>query len=311
MKEEYFEFEGDNHFQLPAVIWLPEEEPKMMVQIIHGMTEHMGRYEHLAEVLTAAGIGVAGFDLRGHGKSAPGVPCASFGEGGWEATLKDVHLFHLTLKKRFACAKHVLLGFSLGSFLAREYFAVYEKHEFSGAVIMGSGQQPSWVLSIIMAIVKGEIKKSGFDDTNDLIRKLSFGTYNKNFAPNRTNADWLCADDEQLDRYLSDALCKEDISAGLFWQLLSAMKRTGGTGTYQKWHKAMPVLLLSGGDDPVGGHGKGIAAMERSMRKAGMENVTSRIYAHGRHDILHEEKLGVAQLVCDEIKDWVLGCCRK
>lgn len=298
MRKEYIEF--------PAVLWLPEEEPKMMIQVLHGMTEHMERYERFAECLTEAGIGVAGFDLRGHGKNAAGMDCASFGENGWEMMLKEIHQFHLHMKERFPMAKHFLLGFSLGSFLAREYFSTSEKHDFSGVMIMGTGQQPKWILSIIMAIVKGEIKKVGFDHTNDMIRNLSFGTYNKSFAPNRTSADWLCSDEEELDLYLADELCKKDISAGLFWQLLDSMKRAADRNVYKNWKKDLPVLLLSGSDDPVGNQGKGVAVVEASMKKGGLTNVTCKMYAGGRHDILHEERLGIAPNVCKEIKNWML-----
>ena len=197
----------------------------------------------------------------------------------------------------------------MGSFLVREYFGIYEKKDFSGTIIMGTGQQPKWILSMIMAIVKGEIKKIGFDHTNDLIRKLSFGTYNKNFAPNRTSADWLCSDEEQLDLYLADELCKKDISAGLFWQLLDSMKRTADRNTYQKWNKDMPVLLISGSDDPVGDKGKGVTSVEKSLTNGGVVNVKCKLYANGRHDILHEEKQGITQSVCQDIKEWILRCC--
>ena len=173
-------------------------------------------------------------------------------------------------------------------------------------MIMGTGQQPKWILSMIMAVVKGEIKKAGFDDTNDMIRNLSFGTYNKSFAPNRTSADWLCLDKKQLDLYLTDELCKKDISAGLFWQLLNSMKRTADKNTYKNWRKDLPVLLLSGSDDPVGSQGKGVAAVEKSMRKAGITNVKCKMYTGARHDILHEDSLGITELVCEEIKTWML-----
>ena len=306
MRTEYFEYEGENQFLFPTVLCLPEEEPKMMVQVLHGMTEHIGRYERLAECLTEAGIGVAGFDLRGHGKNAAGRDCASFGENGWEMMLKEAHQFHTSIKERFPKAKHFLLGFSLGSFLAREYFTSYKSHDFSGAIIMGTGQQPKWILSIIMTIVKGEIKKAGFNHTNAKIHELSFGTYNKSFAPNRTSADWLCSDDKQLDLYLADELCIKDISAGLFWQLLDSMKRVADSNTYKNWKKDLPVLLLSGSDDPVGNQGKGVTVVEKSMRKGGLTNVTCKIYSGGRHDILHEESLGIASIVCEEIKNWLL-----
>lgn len=305
MIQELYTYKEATEDEVQAHIWLPEGEVKCVLQVVHGMTEHISRYEKLAKDLTQEGVAVVGFDLRGHGVKGKGMSCASFGEDGWEATLEDIHQLHLSLKTRFADVKHYLLGFSLGSFLVREYFSTYEDHDFVGTIIMGTGQQPALVLSVIMAIVKGEIKKVGHDNTTDLVRNLSFGTYNKKFSPNRTKADWLCSDEAELDKYIEDVLCKEDISAGLFWQLLAAMKRTADKNTYQKWKKDMPVLLISGEEDPVGDAGKGVRLVEKSMKNAGFANVTMRLYPGARHDILHEESSGVAKEVYQAIKEMI------
>lgn len=303
MRKEYLEFIGEQNTVLPAVIWLPEGETKGILQVVHGMTEHIGRYENMARVLTAYGIAVAGFDLRGHGKSAQGGKCASLGEGGWEKSIREIHQFHQKMKERFQEEKHYLMGFSLGSFLVREYFSIYENSDFAGTIIMGTGQQPAFLLAIIMKIVQGEIKKSGFDCTTDLVRNLSFRTYNKKFAPNRTKADWLCADEKELDVYIADELCKEDISAGMFWQLLNSMKRLANQNTYEKWNKEMKVLLLSGEEDPVGDAGKGVRMVEKAMKKAGLRNINVKIYPGGRHDVLHECESGISANVCDVIAE--------
>lgn len=306
MKKEYIEFKGENGYKYNTIIWLPDEEVKCVVQVVHGMTEHMERYNDFASVLTEVGIGVVGFDLRGHGENATESTCASFEKTGWDMSLKDIETFHMMMKKRFPSAKHYLLGFSLGSFLVREYFSVYNKNDFSGAIIMGTGQQPGFILSIIMKIVKGEIKKVGFDNTSDFIRELSFGTYNKKFAPNRTRIDWLISDDKEVDCYLEDNLCKEDISAGLFYQMLSSMKRTANKKIYNKWNKDMPIFLLSGSDDPVGDKEKGVIAVKNTMLKSGLTNVTCKIYEGARHDILHEKSTGVSNKAIQDIKEWIL-----
>lgn len=307
MIQELYLYKDAIEKECQAYIWRPEGEVKCVLQIVHGMTEHMGRYEELAEFLTQEGIAVAGFDLRGHGTRGKGMTCASFGEDGWEATLKDIHQLHVSLKRQYPEAKHYLFGFSLGSFLVREYFNTYEDHDFAGTIIMGTGHQPAPVLSVIMAIVKGEIKKAGHDYTTDLVRNLSFGTYNKKFSPNRTRADWLCSDRTELDKYMADALCKEDISSGLSWQLLASMKRTGDKNAYQKWNKNMPVLLISGEEDPVGGAGKGVCQVEKSMKNAGLTNVTLKLYKGARHDVLHEKKSGAAAEVYQIMKDMIAG----
>lgn len=305
MTPEYFEFTGCRETILPGVLWLPDGEVKAVLQIAHGMTEHMGRYEAFAEFLLPMGIAVAGFDLRGHGKN-PGDPSvASFGDGGWAASIEDMRIFYELLEQRFAGAPHYMLGFSLGSFLLREYLTKYpEEGEIAGAIIMGTGYQPGWLLSIMLAIVKGEIKKVGFDESTDRVRQLSFGTYNQRFKPNRTAADWLCADELALDEYLADPLVRKDISAGLFRELLGSMKRTGSVFEYDGWDKSLPILLISGQDDPVGDGGKGVRTIYQRMKKNGMENVTLKLFPGARHDLLHEEKNG-ADAARKYIAEWI------
>ena len=302
MKTEFFEFAGYSGTALAACLWLPDGEVKAILQITHGMTEHMGRYEAFAKYLTPMGIAVAGFDLRGHGRNPGDAEVASFGKGGWAASIEDMRLFFELLGQRFPGTPHYMLGFSLGSFLLREYLTRYPAEgEINGAIIMGTGHQPGWLLSVMMGIVNGQIKKAGFDKTTDLVRQLSFGTYNQKFKPNRTTADWLCADDGELDKYLADPLVRKDISAGLFRELLGCMKRTGNTCDYGK----MPVLLISGQDDPVGDGGKGVRAIYQRMKKTGMEHVTLRLFPGARHDLLHEEKNGAGaarKLIAEWIK---------
>lgn len=300
MKRELFEFAGYGEAKLPARLWVPDGEVKAVLQITHGMTEHMGRYEVFAEYLCPMGIAVAGFDLRGHGAN-PGDPeVASFGEGGWAASIEDMQLFYEHLQGRFSGKPHFMLGFSLGSFLLREYLTKYpDEGTLSGAIIMGSGHQPGWLLSIMQWIVKGQIKKAGFDGTTDLVRQLSFGTYNQKFKPNRTSADWLCADEAELDKYLADPLVRKDISSGLFWELLGSMKRSGRACAYG----GLPILLISGQDDPVGNGGKGVQEIHRRL-VLGHENVTLKLFPGARHDLLHEEK-GCAEAARKLIAEWI------
>ena len=305
MKTETFEFAGYNGTNLPAYLWLPEGEVKAVLQITHGMTEHMGRYEAFARYLCSMGITVAGCDLRGHGKTPGDAEVASFGEGGWAASIEDMRLFYELLEQRLTVVPHYMLGFSLGSFLLREYLTKYpDEGEVAGAIIMGTGHQPGWLLSIMMGIVNGQIKKAGFDKTTDLVRQLSFGTYNQKFKPNRTTADWLCADETELDKYLADPLVRKDISAGLFWELLGSMKRTGSAYEYDGWDTSIPILLISGQDDPVGDGGKGVQEISRRMKKSGMENVTVKLFPGVRHDLLHEEK-NVADATRKYIAEWI------
>lgn len=305
MKVEELKFKGEHGTMLPGKIWMPKKEACAVLQISHGMTEHICRYEKLAEKLTDNGIAVAGFDLRGHGRNAGNPECASFGEGGWKASIRDMHLFYLELEKCFGGVPHFIMGFSLGSFLLRDYLSCYED-QINGAAILGTGQQPGAVLSVLMQIVKRETKAHGFDNPTPLVDKLSFENYNRKFAPNKTPYDWLCADEEQLAAYGKDPLCRKHISAGLFYQLLDAMRRTGNKGVYEKWNKEIPVLLLSGAQDPVGDFGKGIRKLKNSMDRAGLKDVEAHLIQAARHDLFHEEKSGGAKEATDILLEWIL-----
>ena len=304
MKAKEIRFTGANGVSLPGIIWYPMCSPTMVVQITHGMTEHIGRYEELAYMLTAYGIAVAGFDLRGHGRNPGDNQCASFGENGWNYALHDMHLFYLELESKFPNIPHFMLGFSLGSFLLRDYLSLY-RDKVDGAIIMGTGHQPGAVLSMLMPVVKREIKAHGFDSSTQKIKKLSFETYNQKFAPNMTSVDWLCSDTAQRIKYRGDPLCRKTISAGLFWQLLDSMKRTGKLSSYRKWNKQMPVLLLSGQDDPVGDFGKGVQRVRQSMSRAGMKHIQLYLVPGARHDLLHEEKSGGSEETFDILTNWL------
>ena len=306
MKEEKIEIVGNGDFKISGVLWLPEEAPRAILQIAHGMTEHIYRYKDFAKGLTVQGIAVAGFDLRGHGTNLKENGCASFGENGWGNSLNDMHLLHDHLENRFPDYPYFMMGFSLGSFLLREYLNKYDD-KLSGAAILGTGYQPGAILTFMMAIVKSQIKKCGFDNTTPLVKKLSFETYNSKFTPNRTEFDWLCSDDAELDTYIQDSLCSDSISAGLFWQLLGSMKRTGNSSAYKNWDKKMPVLLLSGEKDSVGDDGRGVEKVKQTMNNAGIRNVSMHLFPDARHDILHEEKSGCANQVRKILINWMLN----
>lgn len=295
-----------NNDSLHGMMWVPDGSPRAVLQVTHGMTEHIGRYGALAEYLAAHGIVTAGFDLRGHGQNPGDSSCASFGEGGWDASLEDMHRFSLALAEKFPSLPRFMLGFSLGSFLLREYPGRYSD-PIAGMAVLGTGHQPSAVLSVMTSIVKTQIRKAGYDGTTPLVQQLSFGTYNRSFRPNRTESDWLCADETQLDGYLGDPLCRNSISAGLFCDLLSSMKRTGAENAYDGWRRDMPVLLLSGDSDPVGGCGKGVLRVKSAMEKAGIGSVTVHLLQNARHDVLHEETGGAAQRAREILAGWMNG----
>lgn len=305
LMKEILKFSGAGQTILYSVLWIPETPVKFILQIAHGMTEHIERYDTLATDLNSHGILVAGYDLRGHGHNIRNTSCCSMGEESWKKSLDDMHLFYQLLDTRFPGLPHGLLGFSLGSFLVREYLANYSS-PVCGAIIMGTGDQPGFLLSFLKWIIRGQIRSHGFHHTTPLVKKLSFGAYNGKFSPARTPCDWLISDEEQVDLYRNDPLCQQDISSGLFWQLLDSMERTGKPAAFQTLKKDLPILLLSGENDPVGDFGKGVLRVAKKMKAAGCSHISSQLIPDCRHDLLHEFKNGGAQTARDRILSFLL-----
>lgn len=189
------------------------------------------------------------------------------------------------------------MGVSLGSFLVRDLLNTYPTNSFSGAILMGTGYQPCWLLSVMRTIVTGQIKKVGFDRPSPLVRKLSFSIYNEKFKPNRTDVDWLSASESAVDDYLADPLVRRQTSSGLFWELLGSMKRHCSPAEYDRWDKNMPIFLISGGEDPVGNAGKGVTTVYRQMKNAGINSVTLKLVPGARHALLMSKSAGVEAMI--------------
>lgn len=290
-RNEYNFLSADKKTQIHTVEWVPEGMPKGTLQIAHGVTEHMLRYEKMAKYYTDRGFVVFGNDHLGHGLSvAEGAKSMYFGpEGSWKYVVEDMRTCQEMVYEKYPDIPHILLGFSLGSFVARTYLIDYPGR-VNGAILVGTGQTPPWQIRMAKFVAKKEAKNAGEDNTTPTIHKLTFETYNKIFAPNRTEYDWLCASKEALKEYMEDPLRGEDMSCGLFREMLDGMLYTGNLNNQKKMDVNIPILLVSGEKDPVGDCGKGVEKTYRSFQKIGIKDVTLKLYEERRHDILHDEK---------------------
>ncbi len=297
-----YTFPGRN-LKLPGHFWCPLNKPRAVVLALHGMTEHAGRFAALGEFLAERGIALAAFDLRGHGQHQGSPDCAAMGPEDWMLTMDDIRLVLAELERLLPSVPQFLLGFSLGSFLVRDYMATPAPKP-AGVILMGTGCQPELLLGLIKAILRTQIKKFGFEASSPLVQTLAFDSYNRSIPNPRTPMDWLCGDSAALDAYLADPLCRPRIAAGLFHELLDSMARTGRRSTYKLWPKGLPVLLLSGEKDPVGANGKGIRRLSRAMALAGLD-IAPHIYPGARHALLQEEASGTADRVRQDIFRWL------
>ncbi len=304
---EHFRFpSSDGKTQLHACLWIPDEKIKFrgVLQIAHGVAEHIGRYDDFARYLNQQGIVVAGHDHLGHGQSLPegGTPVYFGEENGWSHAVDDIHGLHEILAKRFKRLPHLIMGHSMGSFLTRTYLIRYPG-EKKVAIIMGTGWQPGYMLTGGSLIAKRFYYKNGGSSTSDFVTALAFGGYNRAFAPNRTGFDWLSADPENVDRYIADPLCGADATVGLFRDMLGGIRFNQKPANLKKMDTSMPVLFIAGEDDPVGAMGKGVKRSCAAFQKAGMQDVTLKLYPGLRHEILNEKPM--QQTVYADIHDWL------
>lgn len=289
-KNEFYYLSADGKTQIHAVEWIPDEKPKAILQIAHGVTEYILRYEQFAEYLVKKGIMVVGNDHLGHGKSiAKDSEPMYFGPtGSWKWAVEDMYTCTKMIKEKYPEIPYYMLGFSLGSFLLRTYLIEYPGIA-DAAIIMGTGETPPVQIALAKFIANKEAKKVGENHTSPMIKKLTFDTYNKFFAPNRTDYDWLCSDNEGLDEYIADPMRGGNLSAGLFREMLSGMKFTSEIKNLKKMNLNTPILFISGDEDPVGEKGKGVIKAYHKFQDIGMKDVEIKLYPKLRHDILHEK----------------------
>lgn len=302
-KSEFYYPSADGKTMIRCIEWTPENRQIFgVLQIAHGITEHIGRYESIARFFTDRGFAVIGNDHIGHGKSiAPDAPPLYFGpDGSWEYALEDVRSCRVIAGEHFGNLPHYLLGFSLGSFLVREYLARFP-NTVDAAILVGTGQASPELLAIGKLLAYLEGKRVGEENTTQLIQKLAFGNYNRAFQPAKTDMDWLNSDENALEDYLSDPLCRREVSCGLFRELLDGMMFTSESKAIHGMCRDTPLLLLSGSDDSVGANKKGVKKLYKLLKRADFEDVTIKFF-QGRHDILREKCSGQ---VLQYISDWM------
>ena len=303
VKREFTYPSADGKTAIHAVEWLPEESPRAVLQIAHGVSEYVLRYEDFARYLTERGFAVVGNDHLGHGSSvAAGAPRLYFGpKGSWNRVVEDMeHLRKLTHRK-FPNLPYFLLGHSMGSFLARTYLIRYPG-TVDGAVIMGTGYMSAASTAASLAVISGECLRNGESKPSAMATRASFGIYNRRFAPNRTPMDWLSLNPDNVDAYLKDPLCQGNASAGLFREMLSGIRFDCNSSNLRKMNRRTPILFISGAMDMVGDCSKGVERAAEAFRKAGMRDVTVKLYPELRHEILKE---ACHEQVYDDIDRWL------
>jgi len=301
---EYFFPSSDGKTLIHVNQWTPVgREIAGVVQIAHGVAEYAARYAPFAQYLCDHGFVVVANDHLGHGQSViDGCPMVYLGdENGWEHTVEDMEQLRARTAKVFAGKPYFLFGHSMGSFLARTHLIRYPG-VLDGCVLCGTGYMSGAIIAGGKLIADKEIKRLGRKAYSVKADQLAFGAYNKKFAPNRTAFDWLSTNEENVDAYINDPLCGGKTTLGLFRDMLGGLGIINDQKNINKVDKELPVYFIAGDQDPVGDMGKGVQKAYDCFKKAGIRDLSIKLYHGLRHEILNETG---KKYVYRDVLDWL------
>ncbi|MBC1348889.1 alpha/beta hydrolase [Listeria welshimeri] len=286
--------------ELHLHIWDEVEKPIGLIQIVHGMAEHGARYDLFAKRLNQAGYIVVADDHRGFGKSAINESYLGHldGKTGFQNMIQDEVSVRTYIKENYPNLPYFIFAHSMGSFIIRTFMA---QHQVDGVILSGSGLQPTALLKMGQIITKHRVKK---DDKkrSGFLNKLAFWGYNKPFNENH-RFSWLSRDVAVYEAYEKDPFCGPVVgTSGFFHNLFEVVKVSQQKETLESVPKDLPILLLSGSDDPVGHFGKDTPKIALALEKAGVEDVTYKIYENARHELVNEL---CKETVFQDVIDWL------
>jgi len=286
--------------QIYVYAWTDVKEPKGIVQIFHGMSEHAKRYEDFAKFLNAKGYLVFADDHRAHGKTAGSV--SNLGRYNQTSnlfydTLLDELLLSELLVKEYNLPLYVF-GHSYGSFLCQAYI---EKSSFHKKAIMcGSALMKNRIdIKLGKLVAKITAKHKGNNAIAKLVEKFSFGSYNKKVK----NGSWLNSDQEEVKKYNQDPYCGQPFSAKFYVDFFTTFDWIYNKEHTRKIDTNKPILLIAGKEDPVGSMGKSVADLYKFYTGLEIKNLKMRLYQNARHEILNEPT--IKQEVYNEILSFI------
>ena len=268
---------------------VPEGPVRGVVQIAHGIAEHIGRYEQFMAFLAQNGIVAVANDHLGHGSSfRDDTEKGLFAlENGWTYAVDDMAKLHDLMQKEYPGVPYILFGHSMGSFLTRTFIIRYpEKYDL--VILSGTGHQGKALVlgGCLMADVL--CKTKGANAWGDTLNNVAFGSYCKRIENPRTPCDWLSRDEAVVDRYVADENCGFVCKNGLYRDMMHGIRFIMDTKNVARMEKTKPVYFMSGKEDPVGDYGEGVERAYKAFCDAGCTDVMLKLYPGGRHEMLNE-----------------------
>ncbi len=309
IRKEYHYLSKDGVTLIHAVSWAPEGKVKAVLQITHGMIEHIGRYDRFAAWLTDRGYFVIGQDLLGHGQSVRSDYWLGYfaQPNGNECLIRDMHQLRMNVQKRYPDVPYFMLGHSMGSFLLRQYLTEYpafpEAGSLSGALILDTGYQSRSGLRFGMGALAVAAFFAGWDYKSQLILNAFLGNFDLRYLrEGHTLREWLTSDPDEMMEIYTDPLCNFLFTLNGYYQMLKGMETLTHKDRLAAMDKNLPVLFASGTGDPVGNFGCGVRKVYQQFLDAGMRDVDLKLYAGDRHEILHEKN---KDQVYEDLYNWM------
>jgi len=289
---ERFQFTSADGLAISCVKWSGHRPVRGVVQIAHGMGEHIGRYAELARTLVQADFVVYGNDHRGHGLTARASGSfGDFGPGGFARLVEDMVSLMAIAKNAHPGKPYILLGHSMGAFAAQQ-FILDHSHSIDGLALSGSGILDGLALF-------AQATPAGAEPMNFL---------NAAFEPTLTPSDWLSRDSAEVNAFIYDPLCFPSLNAPSMQSFLNAARRLANLQELRKVRKGLPIYIFSGSEDPVGQSLEGVCKLIKRYYNAGVASIAHDFYPGGRHEMLHEVNRGevVTNLLC-----WISGVLKR
>ena len=278
---------SDGVHDLAGKVYLPTGKPVGILHVLHGMTEHIARYDGFMKEMVEAGYIACGYDHLGHGHTATDPSELGFvaEQDGWKLWVADVKVFSDAVRAEYGAElPYVLMGHSMGSFVAR--LASVTCVNPNALILMGTGG-PNPVAGVGLAVIGAVKAIKGARHISPLVDDLAFGSYNKRFHAPKEAKDWLSKDTAVTDAYVRDPFCSYKFTVSGMADLVRMTYLSNRGGWFKSLDGAIPVLLVSGRDDPVGGFGKGVETVSNRLQRTG-HTVTCRLYDGYRHEILND-----------------------
>lgn len=282
-------FESFDGKKIHLVNWNPDGEVRGVVQLVHGLAEHVARYQDFAEVMCANGYAVYGHDQRGHGKSLSDEDVVGHfaDQGGWEFLMKDISKINNLISTEHPSAPIFVLGHSMGAIITSYFRELYDNDNIKGYLLSSLPFEQGALSSLGIGVGKFQALFKGNISQAVIHNYLSFETFNKAFKPNRTACDWLSRDETSVDLYVADPKCGQLSTVQLYQDMLFGLKEIYKEENLQKIAFEKPVFFFAGTDDPVSGGVKKFNETKGKLVRY-TKDLETKLYEGGRHEMFHE-----------------------